>query len=146
MKTDSKCAYNAPQQWLLVDAKGKTLGRLASFIANRLRGKHKPAYAPHVDCGDFIVVTNVADIAVTGNKIAAKRYWHHTGFPGGIKNETLEKRLQRAPIKVLEHAVKGMLPKGPLGYRLMKKLKLYAGDAHPHAAQQPIVVTDEAVA
>lgn len=126
--------------WYVVDAEGKTLGRLASEIASRLRGKHKPSYTPHVDTGDYIVVINADKIAVTGKKAQDKKYYRHTGYPGGIKETNFTKLLARKPEDVLFKAVKGMLPKGPLGYAMIKKLKLYAGTEHPHAAQQPQVL------
>lgn len=123
--------------WYVVDAEGKTLGRLASEIASRLRGKHKPSYTPHVDTGDYIVVINADKIAVTGKKAQDKKYYRHTGYPGGIKETNFTKLIAYKPEDVLFKAVKGMLPKGPLGYAMIKKLKLYAGTEHPHAAQQP---------
>ena len=123
--------------WYVVDAEGKTLGRLASEIASRLRGKHKPSYTPHVDTGDYIVVINADKIAVTGKKAQDKKYYRHTGYPGGIKENNFTKLLAHKPEDVLFKAVKGMLPKGPLGYAMIKKLKLYAGTEHPHTAQQP---------
>ena len=125
------------RDWYVVDATGKTLGRLATQLAMRLRGKHKPEYTPHVDTGDYIVVINADKIAVTGNKAQAKMYYHHTGFPGGLKSTNFEKLIVAKPEKPLEIAVKGMLPKGPLGRAMLAKLKVYAGAEHPHAAQQP---------
>jgi large subunit ribosomal protein L13 len=125
------------RDWLLVDADGKTLGRLATEIAARLRGKHKPEFTPHVDCGDFIVVINAEKVAVTGKKATDKLYHHHTGYVGGLKTFSFEQLIDRAPERVLERAVKGMLPKGPLGRDMYRKLKVYAGATHPHAAQQP---------
>jgi large subunit ribosomal protein L13 len=123
--------------WFVIDAKGLVLGRLATEIALRLRGKHKPEFTPHVDCGDCIVVLNAQDIVVTGNKALDKKYFRHSGYPGGIY-ETNFKRMQESfPGRALEKAVKGMLPKGPLGYAMIKKLKIYANGEHPHAAQQP---------
>jgi large subunit ribosomal protein L13 len=121
----------------VVDGTDKVLGRLASAIAHRLRGKHKAIYTPHVDTGDFIVVVNVEKIKVTGNKALDKKYYRHSGYPGGITETTFGKMQQRFPGRALEKAVKGMLPKGPLGYAMLKKLKVYAGDNHPHSAQQP---------
>ena len=123
--------------WYLVDAKGKTLGRLASEIALRLKGKHKADYSPHVDMGDHIVVVNAEQVRVTGAKMTDKIYYHHTGAIGGIKSIALGKLLKEHPERVIQIAVKGMLPKGPLGYAMAKKLKVYADDAHPHSAQQP---------
>lgn len=134
--------YNAKNEttshsWYIVDAANKTLGRLASEIAKRLRGKHKPVYTPHVDTGDYIVVINAKQIKVTGKKSTDKIYYSHSGYPGGIKEITFEKLLIKRPERVLEIAVKGMLPKNPLGRAMYRKLKVYAGAEHPHAAQQP---------
>lgn len=134
--------YNAKEQtvqrnWFVIDATDKILGRVASEVALRLRGKHKPEYTPHVDTGDFIIVVNASKLRVTGTKSLNKKYYHHSGYPGGIKETNFEKLQQRHPGRALEKAVKGMLPKGPLGYAMIKKLKVYAGDTHPHAAQQP---------
>ena len=137
MKTYTAKAGEVEQQWVVVDAQNKVLGRLASQIAMRLRGKHKPEYTPHVDTGDFIVVLNAAKIRVTGRKTLGKTYYRHTNFPGGIKETNFAKLHARFPDRALQHAVKGMLPKGPLGYAMLKKLKVYAGGEHPHAAQQP---------
>ena len=137
MKTYSARPEDVKRDWYVVDASDKVLGRLASAIAHRLRGKHKPIYTPHVDTGDFIVVTNVEKIKVTGNKAEDKLYHRHSGYPGGISTTNFSKMQARFPGRALEKAVKGMLPKGPLGYKMLKKLKLYAGAAHPHAAQQP---------
>ncbi len=123
--------------WYVIDAQGKVLGRLATQIAARLRGKHKPEYTPHVDTGDFIVVVNVAKIRVTGKKAERKIYYSHTEYPGGLRQTNFAKLQAKKPERVLKHAVKGMLPKGPLGYAMMRKLKLYAGATHPHSAQQP---------
>jgi large subunit ribosomal protein L13 len=120
-----------------VNADGKVLGRLASQIAARLRGKHKPEYTPHVDTGDFIVVVNASKIRVTGRKALDKKYYRHTTYPGGIRETSFAKLQARHPERVLEKAVKGMLPKGPLGYAMLKKLKVYAAGTHPHTAQQP---------
>ena len=140
MKTFSAKPHEVTRDWFVVDASGKVLGRLAAEIARRLRGKHKAIYTPHVDTGDYIVVVNVDKIRVTGNKATDKKYYRHSGYPGGIYETTFEKLLQRHPERVLEKAVKGMLPKGPLGYAMLKKLKCYAGAEHPHAAQQPNVL------
>jgi len=123
--------------WYVVDAQGKVLGRLATQIASRLRGKHKPQYTPHVDTGDYIVVVNAAKLRVTGRKAERKIYYRHSGFPGGLKQATFAKTQATRPERVLQRAVKGMLPKGPLGYAMMRKLKIYAGGEHPHVAQQP---------
>ena len=125
------------REWYLVNAEGKTLGRLASEIARRLKGKHKPIFTPHVDTGDYIVVVNAEKIAVTGNKMKDKMYHHHTGYIGNLKSISLEKLLQKAPERVLETAVRGMLPRSPLGRSMMKKLRVYAGPEHQHQAQQP---------
>jgi large subunit ribosomal protein L13 len=125
------------RDWYVVDASGKTLGRLATQLAFRLRGKHKPKYTPHVDTGDHIIVLNADKIAVTGNKLTDKTYYWHTGAIGGIKSRTLDKMLQEHPERVIEIAVKGMLPKNPLGRAMFKKLHVFTGDKHPHAAQQP---------
>jgi len=137
MTTVSTKPAEVRREWLLVDADGKTLGRLASEIARRLRGKHKAEYTPHVDTGDYIVVVNAEKIRVTGNKLKDKMYHHHTGYIGNLKSISLEKQLQKAPERVIEHAVSGMLPRNPLGRAMMKKLKIYAGTEHRHQAQQP---------
>ena len=137
MTTFSAKPQDITHDWYVIDANEKVLGRLASAIAHRLRGKHKPIYTPHIDTGDFIIVTNVDKIRVTGNKAEDKLYHRHTGYPGGIRTTNFAKMQQRFPGRVLEKAVKGMLPKGPLGYAMIKKMKCYAGDAHPHSAQQP---------
>ena len=125
------------REWLLVDAKGKTLGRLASEIARRLKGKHKPIFTPHIDTGDYVVVVNAEKVAVTGNKLQDKMYHRHTGDIGNLKSISLEKQLQEAPERVLETAVRGMLPRNPLGRAMMKKLRIFAGPEHNHQAQQP---------
>ncbi len=137
MKTFSAKPHEVERDWFIVDATDKVLGRLASELARRLRGKHKPEYTPHVDTGDYIVVVNVEKLRVTGNKTEAKMYYRHTGFPGGIYETNFKKLQQRFPARILEKAVKGMLPKGPLGYAMLKKMKCYAGAVHPHTAQQP---------
>ena len=137
MKTYVARPREITRDWFVVDASDKVLGRLASAIAHRLRGKHKAIYTPHVDTGDFIIVTNVEKLKVSGTKEADKLYHRHSGYPGGIRTTNFGKLQQRFPERALEHAVKGMLPKGPLGYAMLKKLKCYAGPAHPHAAQQP---------
>jgi ribosomal protein L13, bacterial type len=141
MKTFSAKAETVNREWFVVDATDKVLGRVATEIATRLRGKHKPEYTPHVDTGDFIVVVNAEKIRVTGNKASDKKYYHHTGYIGGIKEISFEKLIDKAPERVIETAVKGMLPKGPLGRAMLKKLKVYAGDQHPHSAQQPQELT-----
>ena len=137
MKTFSAKPESVERGWFVVDATGKVLGRLASEIALRLRGKHKPEYTPHVDTGDYIVVVNAEKVHVTGRKASNKMYHRHTGYPGGLKSETFEKLVSKAPERVIETAVKGMLPKGPLGRSMYRKLKVYAGPEHQHAAQQP---------
>jgi large subunit ribosomal protein L13 len=137
MKTFSAKAHEVRRDWFVVDAADKTLGRLASEIARRLRGKHKPEYTPHVDTGDYVVVVNVDRIRVTGRKASDKMYHHHTGYIGNMKSISFEKLQQKAPGRVLELAVKGMLPKNPLGRAMYRKLKIYAGPEHQHAAQQP---------
>lgn len=137
MKTFVAKPHEVRREWFVIDAKDKVLGRVASEVARRLRGKHKPEYTPHVDTGDYIVIINAADIRVTGNKLQDKKYYRHTGYVGGIKETNFETMQQRFPGRALEKAVKGMLPKGPLGYAMAKKLKVYAGEEHPHSAQQP---------
>jgi len=141
MKTFSANAQNATHNWYVIDAKDQTLGRLATAVASRLRGKHKPEYTPHVDTGDYIIVVNAEQIKVTGNKAANKTYYSHSGFPGGIKEINFTKLIAKAPERVIEHAVKGMLPKNSLGRDMYRKLKVYKGDSHPHMAQQPQVLT-----
>ena len=137
MKTYSAKPESVEQEWFIVDAEGKTLGRLASEVAYRLRGKHKPEYTPHVDTGDFIVIINAEKIQVTGNKAKNKMYHHHTGYVGSLKSISFEKLIDKAPERVLQTAVKGMLPNNPLGRKMFSKLKVYAGATHPHTAQQP---------
>ncbi|MGE0315599.1 MAG: 50S ribosomal protein L13 [Lautropia sp.] len=137
MKTYSAKPHEVRRDWLLVDGADKVLGRLAAEIASRLRGKHKPEFTPHVDTGDFVVVVNASQIRVTGNKGLDKTYYRHTGYPGGIRETNFDKMQARFPGRALEKAVKGMLPKGPLGYAMIKKLKVYGDADHPHAAQQP---------
>ncbi|KGE03238.1 50S ribosomal protein L13 [Pseudohaliea rubra] len=137
MKTYSAKAADVHHDWYVVDATDKTLGRLAAEIAHRLRGKHKAEYTPHVDTGDYIVVVNCEKVRVTGNKATDKMYYHHTGYPGGIRSASFEKLIDKAPDRVLRRAVKGMLPRNPLGRAMFSKLKVYAGNEHPHAAQQP---------
>ncbi|MEN1925967.1 50S ribosomal protein L13 [Luteimonas sp. MJ293] len=140
MKTFSAKAETVQRDWYVVDAAGKTLGRLSSEIARRLRGKHKPVYTPHVDTGDYIVVINADKVAVTGNKLEGKKYYRFTGYIGNLKTETLGQAMERYPERVIERAVKGMLPRNPLGRAMYRKLKVYAGPDHPHAAQQPQVL------
>ncbi len=138
MKTFVAKPAQVKRGWYLVNASGKTLGRLASEIARRLRGKHKPEYTPHVDTGDYIVVINAERIRVTGNKTTDKIYHRHTGYPGGLKSSSFAELIDRKPTMILHQAVKGMLPKGPLGRAMLRKLKVYAGTEHKHVAQQPI--------
>ncbi len=137
MKTYSAKTHEVDQNWLLVDAEGKTLGRMATEIAARLRGKHKAEYTPHVDTGDYIVVINAEKVKVTGRKTTDKMYHAHSGFPGGLKTMSFQNMINTAPEKVIKLAVKGMLPRTPLGRAMFKKLKVYAGTEHPHGAQQP---------
>ncbi len=137
MKTFSAKPESVERGWFVVDATDKVLGRLASEIALRLRGKHKPEYTPHVDTGDYIVVVNAEKVHVTGRKANNKMYHRHTGYPGGLTSETFDKLVSKAPERIIETAVKGMLPKGPLGRSMYRKLKVYAGPEHQHAAQQP---------
>jgi large subunit ribosomal protein L13 len=137
MKTFSAKPKEVRRDWYLVDADGRTLGRLASEIAQRLRGKHKAIYTPHIDTGDYIIVVNAEKIRITGRKLIQKRYYRHTGYPGGIKSLTLGQLLEKAPEQALEIAVRGMLPKNPLGRAMFRKLKIYTGIEHPHTAQQP---------
>lgn len=137
MKTYSAKKETARHNWFVVDATDKTLGRMATEIANRLRGKHKAEYTPHVDTGDYVVVVNAEKVKVTGNKAADKNYYHHTGYPGGIKSTSFEKLIDKAPERAIEAAVKGMMPKNKLSRAMLGKLKVYAGNEHPHSAQQP---------
>lgn len=137
MKTFSAKPETVKRDWYVIDATGQTLGRLATEVARRLRGKHKPEYTPHVDTGDYIVIINAEKVAVTGKKASDKIYYSHTGYPGGIKAISFEKLIARAPERVIEGAVKGMLPNNPLGRDMYRKLKVYAGTEHPHTAQQP---------
>ncbi|MEZ5540263.1 MAG: 50S ribosomal protein L13 [Pseudomonadales bacterium] len=141
MKTISANAQTAQHDWYVVDADNLVLGRLAAELARRLRGKHKPEFTPHCDTGDFIVVVNAEKVRVTGAKNKDKVYYSHSNFPGGLKEITFEKLIDRAPERVIELAVKGMLPRGPLGRAMFKKLKVYAGQEHPHSAQQPQVLS-----
>lgn len=138
MKTFSAKPETVKRDWFVIDAENLVLGRLATEIARRLRGKHKPEYTPHVDTGDYIIVINAEKVHVTGRKETDKMYYHHSGYPGGIKSINLQKQRQKAPERIIEHAVKGMLPKGPLGRAMFRKLKVYAGTEHQHQAQQPI--------
>jgi len=137
MKTYTAKPGEIQREWFVVDADGKTLGRLATQIADALRGKRKPDYTPHIDVGDFVVVVNAEKVAVTGNKRAEKRYYRHSGYPGGLRSRTLDEMLARRPEEVVRLAVKGMLPRTRLGRAQLRKLKIYAGPDHPHAAQKP---------
>jgi large subunit ribosomal protein L13 len=137
MKTYVATSADRDRHWLVVDASGQTLGRLATQIADALRGKRKPTYTPHVDTGDFVIVVNAEKISVTGNKLQAKRYYRHSGYPGGLKSRSLEEMLERRPEEVIRLAVKGMLPRNRLARKQLTKLKVYAGSEHPHTAQQP---------
>jgi large subunit ribosomal protein L13 len=141
MVTYSARKEDVQRDWFLVDAEGQVLGRLATEIASRLRGKHKPTYTPHVDTGDFIIVVNASKVVLTGNKLKDKIYYHHTGYPGGIKSVAAGKLLQEKPEEVLRKAVRGMLPKNTLGRAMLKKLKIYAGQEHVHEAQCPKVIS-----
>jgi large subunit ribosomal protein L13 len=140
MKTFSAKPHEVVRDWFVIDATDKVLGRVASEVARRLRGKHKPEFTPHVDTGDFIIIVNAARLRVTGTKSQNKKYYRHSGYPGGISETNFEKMQSRFPGRALEKAVKGMLPKGPLGYAMIKKLKVYAESTHPHTAQQPKVL------
>jgi len=137
MKTISANNETVQRDWYIIDAEGQTLGRMASAIAHRLRGKHKPEFTPHVDTGDYIVVINAEKVRVTGKKVNDKMYHHHSGYPGGLKTISFGKLIEKAPERTIQIAVKGMLPRGPLGRAMFKKLKVYAGAVHPHTAQQP---------
>ncbi|KTD17538.1 50S ribosomal protein L13 [Legionella jordanis] len=137
MKTFSAKTHEVKRDWYVIDASDKVLGRLATEIARRLRGKHKAEYTPHVDTGDYIIVTNAEKVTVTGRKFKEKMYYHHSGFPGGIKSTSFDKLQKKNPVRIIELAVKGMLPKNPLGREMYRKLKVYAGNEHPHVAQQP---------
>ena len=141
MKTFSAKPHEVKREWFVVDATDKVLGRLAAEIARRLRGKHKPEFTPHVDTGDYIVVVNAEKIRVTGNKAASKMYYRHSGHVGGLKSTTFEKLMETKPRLAIMHAVKGMLPKNRLGRAMMKKLRIYVGNEHPHTAQQPKPLT-----
>lgn len=138
MYTKFQNVESVSRTWRLVNAEGKILGRLASQVAAVLRGKNKPFFAPHMDTGDFVVIVNAEKIAITGNKSKDKVYWHYTGFPGGERSVSFERQITEKPERVLENAVRGMLPKGPLGRKMFKKLKVYSGDVHPHQAQTPV--------
>ncbi|PWH16365.1 MAG: 50S ribosomal protein L13 [Ardenticatenia bacterium] len=137
MRTYSAKPQEIQREWFVVDAQGQTLGRLATQVATILRGKHKPFYTPHVDCGDFVIVVNAEKVRVTGKKLDQKIYYRHSGYPGGLKQVSLRRQLEIHPERVVEAAVRGMLPKNRLGRKLFKKLKVYAGPTHPHQAQKP---------
>ena len=141
MKTISAKAETVQRSWYVIDAEGQTLGRLATEVARRLRGKHKTEYTPHIDTGDYIVVVNAEKVKVTGRKASDKTYYRHTGHPGGLKEATFTQMIERSPEKVIELAVKGMLPRNRLGRAMYRKLKVYAGQEHPHDAQQPEILT-----
>ena len=146
MKTEKTYAVKADdiqREWFVVDAEGKNLGRLATQIATILRGKHKPSFSPGMDVGDFVIVVNAGKVTVTGNKMAAKKYYRHSLYPGGLTKVTLEEMLKKHPTRVVSHAVRGMLPKNRLGRQQIKKLKVYAGKSHPHQAQQPKPLEDK---
>lgn len=140
MKTESIKAQDVERKWYIVDATDQTLGRMSTRIATTLRGKHKPYFTPHVDCGDFVIVINAEKIHVTGNRLDDKKYYRHSGYPGGLKVRTLRQMLSRSPETVIHEAVRRMLPKKALGRQMIKKLKVYAGPEHPHEAQQPEVL------
>ena len=140
MKTISAKKQTVSRKWYVIDAEDKTLGRMSTAIANRLRGKHKAEFTPHVDTGDYVIVVNAEKVKVTGNKFTDKTYYHHTGFPGGIKSITFDKLIDRAPERIIESAVKGMLPSNKLSRAMLTKLKVYAGSTHPHEAQQPQIL------
>ncbi|WP_045215251.1 50S ribosomal protein L13 [Desulfonatronovibrio magnus] len=138
MKTYSPRPQDARRDWHVIDAEGKILGRMATEIATKLRGKNKPEFAPHMDMGDFVIVVNADKVKVTGNKLSQKKYYRHTGYPGGIREISLEKLLDKKPEEVIRHSVRGMLPKNKIGRNLLKKLKVYSGPDHPHSAQKPL--------
>ncbi len=140
MKTISAREQDIQREWLVFDAQGQTLGRLATRVATILRGKHKPIFTPHVDCGDYVIIVNAEKIHVTGQKMTQKKYYRHSGYPGGLKEISLRDQLQKFPERVIESAVRGMLPKNRLGRRMFKKLKVYPGPNHPHEAQQPKLI------
>ncbi len=140
MKTISAREQDIQREWLVFDAQGQTLGRLATRVATILRGKHKPIFTPHVDCGDYVIIVNAEKIHVTGQKMTQKKYYRHSGYPGGLKEISLRDQLQKFPERVIELAVRGMLPKNRLGRRMFKKLKVYPGPNHPHEAQQPKLI------
>lgn len=140
MKTISTRKQDVRHDWYVIDAQGQTLGRLSTRVATVLRGKHKPIYTPHVDCGDYVIIVNAEKVHTTGQKLNQKKYYRHSGYPGGLKEIALRDQLQKFPTRVLESAIRGMLPKTSLGRQMFKKLKVYAGPTHPHQAQQPKLV------
>ena len=140
MKTINEKKQTVTRKWYVIDAEDKTLGRMSTAIANRLRGKHKAEFTPHVDTGDYVIVINAEKVKVTGNKFTDKTYYHHTGFPGGIKSITFDKLIDKAPERIIESAVKGMMPSNKLSRAMLTKLKVYAGSTHPHEAQQPQIL------
>lgn len=144
MKTYTAKPHELEQTWHLIDASGQTLGRLAAEVANLLRGKHKPEYTPHIDTGDFVIIVNSEKIVVTGNKFTDKKYWRHSGYPGGFRQTSYKDVVSKDPTRVVEHAIKGMLPHNSLGRSQFLKCKIYVGPTHPHEAQQPIVYNLEA--
>lgn len=137
MKTYTATPSTIKREWFVIDASDKVLGRLATTVADRLRGKHKPEYTPNIDTGDYIVIINAEKVRVTGRKFTDKKYYRHTGYPGGLKETTFDKLQEKAPEEIIKKAVKGMMPKGPLGREMFRKLKIYAGPEHQHSAQQP---------
>lgn len=145
MRTVSAKKEDIQRNWYVVDAQGKTLGRLATQIASILRGKHKPIFTPHVDCGDYVVVVNAEKVHVTGRKMTQKQYYRHSGYPGGLRVISLRDQLKKFPERVIEHAVRGMLPSNRLGRQMYKKLKVYAGPNHPHQAQKPEVIENSLI-
>jgi large subunit ribosomal protein L13 len=140
VKTISTRKQDVRHDWYVIDAQGQTLGRLSTRVATVLRGKHKPIYTPHVDCGDYVIIVNAEKVHTTGQKLNQKKYYRHSGYPGGLKEIALRDQLQKFPTRVLESAIRGMLPKTSLGRQMFKKLKVYAGPTHPHQAQQPKLV------
>lgn len=144
MKTYSAKPLEVERKWYLIDAEGKTLGRLASLVANLLRGKHKPQYTPHIDTGDFVIIINAEKIKVTGKKETDKKYYHHTGYPGGLKTVSFKDLMAKNPVAAVEKSIKGMLPHNTLGQEQFNKLKVYAGSEHPHEAQKPVLYEMEA--
>ncbi len=140
MKTFMQTKETVDRKWYVVDAEGKTLGRLASQVATVLKGKHKPTYTPHIDCGDYVIIINAEKVKLTGNKLDDKMYYNHSGYPGGLRERTAKVMIEKYPTEMIERAVKGMLPKGRLGRQMYKKLFVYAGENHEHQAQKPVVL------